>query len=119
MILYGVYDSTDNLAGATDNHLPVDRTSGNTGLQTGNSLELRPLWENDGYAATKEFSKIVWNPKVHHHVHKNHSPNPIPSRINQVHTSQFCLRSISIFSSNLRLGLPSGISPSGFRTKVL
>ena len=45
---------------------------------------------------------------------------PIPSQISPVHTATpHFLKIILIVSSRLRLGLPSGLFPSGFLTKTL
>jgi hypothetical protein len=44
---------------------------------------------------------------------------PILSQINPVHTIPSYLRSILIFSTHLRLGLPSGLLPFGFPTNIL
>jgi hypothetical protein len=44
---------------------------------------------------------------------------PILSRINSVHTILSYLRSTLILSSHLRLGLPSGLFPSGFPINIL
>jgi hypothetical protein len=70
---------------------------------------------------TQEIPRILWNPKVHHRIHKSPPPVPILNQINPVcapphPTSR---RSILILSSHLRLGLPSGLLPSGFPTKAL
>ena len=66
------------------------------------------------------YGVILWNPKVHHRIHKSTTPFPILSQINSVYaphpTSQ---RSILILSSHLRLCLPGGLLPSGFLTKAL
>jgi hypothetical protein len=79
-----------------------------------NSLELSPSWEAASCAATEEFPKILWNPKVHYHVQKSPPLVPILNQINPVHTTPSYLRSILILSTHLCLCLPSGLFPSGF-----
>jgi hypothetical protein len=47
-------------------------------------------------------------------------PVPILNHINPVHAFSFYfLKILLVLSSNLRLGLPSGLIPSGFPTKAL
>jgi hypothetical protein len=70
-------------------------------------------------AATQEHPSILWNPKVHYRVHKSSPPVPILSQINPVHTTPSYLRSISILSTHLRLGLPRFLFPSGFPINIL
>jgi hypothetical protein len=73
-------------------------------------MELSPSWEAANCAATQELPSILWNPKVHYRVHKIPPPVPILSQINPIHTIPFV---------HLRLGLPSGLLPSGFPTNIL
>jgi hypothetical protein len=61
---------------------------------------------------------ILWNPKVHYRTHKRPPPVPVLGQPNPVHTPT-SWRSILILSTHLRLGLPSGLFPSGFPTKTL
>jgi hypothetical protein len=51
-----------------------------------------------------------------YYVHKSPPLVPILSQINEVHNIPSYLRSILILSNHLRLGLPSGLFPSGFPT---
>ena len=73
-----------------------------------------------GFAANQEIPRILWNPKVRYQLtsashmslswaNSIQSPPPLPTS----------WRSILILSSHLRVGLPSGLFPSGFPTKTL
>jgi hypothetical protein len=84
-----------------------------------NYMELSPSWGAASCAATQEFHKILWNPKVYYRVHKSPPPVPILSLISPAHTTPAYLRSILILTLHLRLGLPSGLIPSDFPTKIL
>ena len=78
-------------------------------------MDESPSWE-----ASQEIPRILWNPKVYYRVYKCPPPVPILSQINPVHDPHPTSRwSILILSSHLRLGLPSGLFPSGFPTKTL
>ena len=84
------------------------------------SMEQSPSWAANRSSASQEIPRILWNLKVNYRTHKWPSPVPILSHIypGQVpHTTSW--RSILILSSNLRLGLPSDLFPSGFPTKPL
>jgi hypothetical protein len=82
-------------------------------------MDLSPSWGEPKSAATQEFPRNSWNPKVHYRVHKSPPPVSILSQINPIHTIPSYLRSILILSTHLRLGLPSGLFPSGFLTNIL
>ena len=68
-------------------------------------------------AASQETPRISRNPKVHYRTHKCPPPVSILGQPNPVHIPT-SWRSILI-STHLRLGLPSGLLPSGFPMKTL
>ena len=73
-----------------------------------------PSWEANWFAASEEIPRILSNPKVHYRTHKRPPPVPILGQPNPTYW-----RSVLILSTHLRLGLPSGLFPSGFPTKPL
>ena len=71
-----------------------------------------PSWEANWFTASQEIPRISRNPKVQYRTHKR----PPSVSILRQPTSW---RSILILSAHLRLGLLSGLLPSGFHTKTL
>jgi hypothetical protein len=84
-------------------------------------MELSTRREAISCAATPELHRILWNPKVQHYIQKSHPLVYILSQTNPVHTTNHPISPspISILSTHLRLGLPSGLLPSGFPTNNL
>ena len=72
-----------------------------------------------GSAASQEIPRTLWNPKVHHRIHKCPPSDPILSQLHPVSTPPSSRISILILSSHLRLGLPNGLLPSGFPSRTL
>ena len=78
------------------------------------------IWEANWFAASQEITCISRNPKVHYRTHKRPPPVSILGQPNPVHIpTSYLLEICLILSTHLRLGLPSGLFPSGFPTKTL
>ena len=80
-----------------------------------------PSWEANWFAASQEIPRIPRNPKVHYRTHKRPPPVSIlgqSSPVQSTYPHPTSWRSILI-STHLRLGLLSGLFPSGFPTKTL
>ena len=79
-----------------------------------------PSWEANWSAANQEIPRISRNPKVHYRTHKRPPPVPILGQPNSLHIPTSHLLEIHPnIITHLRLGLPSGLLPSGFPTKTL
>jgi len=83
-------------------------------------MEQNPSWEANRFLTSQKIPRILWNPKVHYRIYKCPPHVPILSQLDPVHTSiSTSWISILILSFHLRLGLPSGLFPSGFPTKTM
>ena len=50
-----------------------------------NSMERSPSWEADGFSASPETTRILWNPKVHFYIYNRVPPASILSQLDPVH----------------------------------
>ena len=84
------------------------------------SMVQSPSWAADWFAASQEIPRISRNPKVHCRTHKRPPPVSILGQPNPVHIPTSHLLEIHPnIIHPLRLGLPSGLLPSGFPSKTL
>jgi hypothetical protein len=84
-------------------------------------MELSITQEATSCAATWELPSILWNRKVHYHIHKSFPLVPMLNQTIPVNTTPHAIspRSIFILSTHLCRGLCSGPFPSGFPTNNL
>ena len=65
-------------------------------------IEQSSSWETNRFLGSQEIPHILWNPKVHCHIHKCLPPVPILNQLDSVHTPTFQLLKI-----HLNIILPS------------
>jgi hypothetical protein len=61
-----------------------NNNNNNTYLLT-HSTQHSPSWEAKRFAASQEIPHILWDPKVHYHIHKWPPPVPVLSQLDPVH----------------------------------
>ena len=84
------------------------------------SVVQSPSWEDNWFAASQEIPRISRNPKFIAALKSvRHLSLSWASPIQYIYPHSTSWRSILILSIHLRLGLPSGLLPSGFSTKTL
>jgi hypothetical protein len=84
-------------------------------------MEQGRSWEANWFAASQKIPRVLWNLKVPYRTHKRPAtyPYPEPAQSSPHTLIPLLERSILTLSSHLRLGLPSGLFPSGFPTRTL
>jgi len=77
-------------------------------------------WEANWFAASQEIPLISRKPMVHYRTHNPPPPVSILGKpIQSMYPHLTSWKTSLILSTHLRLGLPSGLLPSGFPTKTL
>ena len=80
-------------------------------------MEQSPSREANRFSVSQEIPRIIWNPKGYCHIHKGRHLSLFWARPIQSSPHPTSWRSILILSSNLLLGLPSGLFLSDFPIK--
>jgi hypothetical protein len=58
------------------------------------SMQRSPFWEADRVSASQEIPRILWNPKIHYHIHKCPPPVSLLSQLDPFHTHTSHFRKI-------------------------
>jgi len=84
------------------------------------SMQQSPSWEANRFSASQEIPRILWNQKVHYHVHRCPPPVRILNHIDPIHAlkAHFLKIHLNIILQFMP-GHPSGLFPWGFPTKTL
>ena len=84
------------------------------------SLEQSTSWEANRFSASQEIPSILWNPEFITNVKSaRHLSLTWACSIQSIPPNPIFWRTILILYAHLRLGLSSGLFPSGFPTKTL
>jgi hypothetical protein len=82
-------------------------------------MEQSPSWEATSHSDGQEIPRLLWSPKVHYCLHMSTSLAPILSQTHPINTfPPYFPKTHSNIILHLRLGLPSGLFPSGFSNFV-
>jgi len=80
--------------------------------------EHSPYWKASSHSVSQKIPYLLWNPKVHCHVYK--SLPLVPGQMNAISlTSYFSKIKSNIILPTIYVGLPSGLFPSVFLSKIL
>ena len=84
-------------------------------------MEQSPFWEANRFSASQEIPRILWNPKAHYRIRTCPATCTYsePARSSPYPQHPTSWRSVLILSSPLRLGVLSGLFPSGFPTETV
>jgi len=83
------------------------------------SIEQSRAWEDNRFSVSQEILHILWKSKVHYRIHKCPPTVRILSQTDPVYVPTSHFLKFHLLSSHLALGLPSGLFPSCFLTKIL